>query len=192
MKLAEPRLRRWTREEYYQMGDLGFFEGQRVELIEGEVIERAPQKERHAVAINLVQRALEKTFPAGHWVRVQMPLMLGDVNEPEPDIAVVQGESRAYAETDHPRTALLVVEVSEATLRFDRARKAELYAAAGIADYWIANLVDLQLEVLRKPVADAVAQLGFSYSDRVVLKSGDSISPLAVPDAAIPVADLLP
>lgn len=192
MTLADPQTRRWTRDEYYQMADLGFFQDQRVELIDGEIIEMAPQKELHASVIGLVQRAVEAAFGAGYWVRVQLPLFLSDISDPEPDIAVVPGGPRDYVGSDHPRTALLLIEVSEATLRFDRGRKASLYAASGFADYWIVNLIDMQAEVLRSPAPDDAAMFGFSYSDRRVLKPGESIAPLAAPSASIPVADLLP
>jgi Uma2 family endonuclease len=192
MTLADPKTRRWTRDEYYQMADLGFFQDQRVELIEGEIIQMAPQKEVHAIAIGLGQRALESTFGIGYWVRVQLPLFLTDISEPGPDLAVVQGSPRDYLGGDHPRTALLIVEVSEANLRFDRGRKASLYAAAGIKDYWIVNLIELQLEVLRDLVADPTSPFGFTYKTRRVLKSGESISPLAHPHAVIKVSDVLP
>jgi Uma2 family endonuclease len=186
MTLADPQTRRWTRDEYYQIADLGFFQDQRVELIEGEIIEMAPQKDVHAGVTGLVQRALENAFDVGYWVRVQLPLHFTNISEPEPDIAVVQGGPRDYIGTGHPRTALLVVEVSEATLRFDRGKKARLYAAAGIAEYWIVNLIDKCVEVHRFPGGDA-------YTDIKPYKSGESISPLnAAQGAAAAVLDILP
>src|SRR5262245_27044206 len=143
MQLAEPRTRRWTRDEYYQMADLCWFQDQRVELIDEEIIERSPQRNQHSVALLLVEEALRAAFGNGFWIRTQLPLHLASESEPEPDVAVVPGRAREYHE--HPTTALLVVEVSDATLGFDSKRKASLYASAHIADYWIVNLADERL-----------------------------------------------
>jgi Uma2 family endonuclease len=86
----------------------------------------------------------------------------------------------------------LIVEVSETTLRYDRYRKASLYARVGIQDYWIVNLVHQQLEVRRRPVPDNSQRYGFAYGDRTILKPNEHVSPLAMPQAKILVADLLP
>ena len=111
-----------------------------MELIEGEVVDMPPQKNAHYTAILLAQRALERAFGPNYVVRVQGPLDLGERSQPEPDLAVVPGSPRDYR--DHPKTASLVVEVSDSTLVFDRERKARLFAKAGIPEYWIINLVD--------------------------------------------------
>ena len=105
-------------------------------------------------------------------------------------MSVVPGGPRDYAE--HPTSALSLVEVSETTLAYDRGRKGSLYAAAGIADYWIVNLVDRQLEVYRDPVADPNEPSGFRYNTRIDFVSGQSATPLALPGMTIAVADLLP
>src|SRR6516225_11328145 len=144
--IDEPTPRRWTREEYYQMGELGLFHGQRVELIEGEIMVLSPQNWRHTSTVARVGEALHRVLGTGLWVRMQFPLNLS-TSDPEPDISVVAGRIEDYR--DHPTTALLIVEVSETTLAYDRTRKASLYARAGIADYWIVNLVNNQLEVRR-------------------------------------------
>jgi Uma2 family endonuclease len=144
----------------------------------------------HCISMDQVAEVLRKLFPVGHWVRMQMPLDFGPHSEPQPDVAVVAGERKHF--TDHPTTALLVVEVSDTTLTFDRDRKASLYAQAGIADYWIVNLNDRQLEVYRNPVPDPSQPLGWGYADRTVLSAADVVSPLAAPQAQVAVADLLP
>src|SRR5690348_20336 len=115
MILAEPKKRRFTRGEYYKMGELGMFNGQRVELINGEVIQIAPQMERHVVAIALVARALGRAIGDNHWIRQQAPVFVDESSEPEPDVAVVPGSPRDYQDRDHPQRPLLVVEVSETT-----------------------------------------------------------------------------
>ncbi|MCL2641153.1 MAG: Uma2 family endonuclease [Phycisphaerales bacterium] len=187
--VESPTPHRFTREEYYRLGELGMFEGQRVELIEGEIVDMAPQLTPHAMATSLALQALQKAFP-GYLVRIQMPLSFG-ASEPEPDLAIVTGQPRDYP-TGHPQTALLVVEVSESTLRYDRTRKASLYARAGIKDYWVLNLVKNCLEVMRGPVEDGNAEFGWRYASVTTLKSGDLVSPLAKPQAVIAVTDLLP
>jgi Uma2 family endonuclease len=118
-----------------------------------------------------------------------MPLALTDDSEPEPDVAVVTGNPREYRDA-HPTTALLIVEVADATLPYDRERKANLYARAGIADYWIVNLLDRCLEVYRRPTQAGTANA--RYADRAVLPAETSIAPLATPDKSIAIADLLP
>ena len=183
--------RRWSLAEYYQMAEWGWFEGVRVMLIDGELVFMATQKAPHYVAITLVSDALQPVFGAGFWIRQQAPLELEGVSDTEPDVAVVRGSRNDYRE-NHPRTALLVTEVSDTTLRYDRGHKASLYARGGIADYWIVNLVDRQVEVYRNPVADESAAFGFRYAAQVVYHIGEFISPLANPQAQIAVADLLP
>jgi Uma2 family endonuclease len=102
----------------------------------------------------------------------------------------VPGKARDYSA--HPTTALFIVEISDTTLSHDRNRKGSLYAAARIQDYWIVNLVDRQLEVYRDPVPDPAQPFGMSYSQRTILAPGDTVSPLALPQAQIAVADLFP
>ena len=92
----------------------------------------------------------------------------------------------------HPTSALLVVEVADTTLDYDRGRKASLYASAGIADYWIVNLRDKHLEVCRRPVRDRLQPFGFRYDQITVLKSGRKIAPLAKSKSLMPVGKLLP
>src|SRR5262245_3864692 len=121
---VEPRARRWSKAEYLRMEELGCFQGLRVELIEGEVIEVPPRNNAHAVAVGLAEDALRAAFGPGHWVRVQMPLDLSLTSEPQPDLAVVPGGPRDY--TQRPADALLVVEVSDTSLAFGRGRKASL------------------------------------------------------------------
>jgi Uma2 family endonuclease len=188
--VAAPQPRRWSREEYYALAEQGWFQGQRVELIDGEIWEMSPQHELHFQAILLAGDVLRDAFGPGHTVRPQGPLKLGAISDPEPDLAVVPGSARDYVE--HPTNALLVVEVSESSLAFDRSHKASLYAFAGIQEYWIINLVARQLEVHRDPIPDTQETHGFRYDDVTTLRGGDAVSPLAAPQAMIRVADLLP
>jgi Uma2 family endonuclease len=186
----EPRPRRWTREEYYRMGELGLFHGQRAELIEGEIMVLSPQGPPHGYFTDRAAEILRESAWSGAWVRMQLPIDFGIYSEHEPDVSVVAGARKDYR-AGHPTTALLLVEVSDSTLAFDRGRKASLYAMRGIADYWIINLVDGQLEVRREPRPDLSQPLGYGYASLAVLRPGDVVSPLAAPHLAFAVADLL-
>jgi len=178
---------RWTREAFEKLAEVGLIEPDaRLELIDGEILQKmSPQSSRHATAVLLVAEALRSVFASpAYTVRVQLPLALGPYSEPEPDVAVVEGTPRRYREA-HPSTAVLVVEVADASLAFDRTRKAALYARAGIPDYWIVNLLDGVLEVHRRPEGDA-------YQQRMVLAPHEQIVPLARPGASLEVARLFP
>ena len=189
---AEPQLRRWTREEYVRMSDAGVFgDGERVELIEGEIYTMVPQKSPHFAAIGLAEAACQACFGAGYWVRVQGPIDIGARSMPEPDIAVVRGSPRDYRD-QHPTAALLVTEISETTLHYDRTRKASMYARFGLQDYWIVNLIDTVLEVRRQPCENPLAAFGWDFATTVVYAPGQSVAPLASAGAMISVDDLLP
>lgn len=182
--------KRWTRREYDRMAEAGIFSpDERVQLIEGDIVAMTLQNSPHAVTIGKTQRVLERCFGPNVWVRVQMPLIVDPDSEPEPDLAVVPGAPADYRD-EHPRTALLVVEVSDTTLPLDRDRKRIIYARAGIAEYWIVNLADHRLVVYRDPVTPAGQSA--SYRSSQTLKPSETLSPLAAPTATVAVADLLP
>ncbi|MEN3000289.1 MAG: Uma2 family endonuclease [Armatimonadota bacterium] len=185
--------RLFTRTELERMEEAGMFHPEeRIELIGGELFRKElPLKSPHATAISLCEEALRTIFRQGYVVRVQLPLTLSERDEPIPDLAVVPGSIRDY-EWHHPTTALLVVEVSEATLRFDRRIKASLYAWAGIPDYWIVNLSERVVEVFREPAPMQRTKYGYGYLKMDIYRAGDSLAPLASPETPIPVESLLP
>jgi Uma2 family endonuclease len=185
-----PQSRLWTKAEYYRLGELGFFQGQKAELIEGKIMVLSPQKWPHASTTDRVGKVLEAALGTNVWVRTQLPLNLGLVSDPEPDVSVVPGKREDY--TDHPTTALLIAEVSDTTLAYDRGEKASLYASAGIADYWVVNVRDGESEVRRSPIPDPSEVHGYRYADVATLSRGDQVTPLAAPSISIAVADLLP
>jgi Uma2 family endonuclease len=179
-----PRRRIWTKKEYYKLIDIGFFNGKRAELIEGEIIEMSPMKTPHAIAIRLAETVLAKVFGNAYDVRGQLPVDFNETNEPETDIAVVKGNIRDYLES-HPKTAELIVEISDSTMNYDRNVKAKLYARNGIQDYWIVDLKKRRVEVCRVPKSDKYQEITFFNAD-------DEVSPLAKPNAKIKVSELLP
>ena len=187
----EATTRRWRRVEYDRLVDLGLFEGERLELLDGVLVVREPQKSPHAAITAKVGRVLAAAFGGGWHTRLHSPLALGDFSEPEPDVAVVAGEPDDYFAA-HPSTAALVVEVADSSLRLDRRFKAAIYARAGLGEYWIVNLVDRVVEVHREPLAPAGGADDWSYRSVEVLRPPAHVTPLAAPHTAIPVADLLP
>jgi Uma2 family endonuclease len=184
--------KRWARVEYERLVDLAVFQpDDRVELVGGQLVVREPQGSPHSVATRLAEEALRAAFGTGWDVRTQMPVALDEESEPEPDVAVCAGHPRDYL-AGHPTRPVLLVEVAEASLAFDREHKASLYARARVPDYWIVNLVERVLEVYREPVPSVDTPFGWRFGTLLRLGPTDAVSPLAAPRARIPVADLLP
>ena len=184
-----PKPFRWTVDQYYRMGDLGFFYGKRVQLIKGEIIEMAPMGTPHATSVQLAYTILETVFGKGYVVRSQLPMSFGKIDEPEPDAVVVRGSIRDFAGA-HPSSAELIVEVADTSLRLDRTKKLALYAENLIGEYWILKLKKRCLEVYRQPRQDE--NLGFSYAEMFVLTEDESICPIAKPESSIKVSEMLP
>jgi Uma2 family endonuclease len=189
--ISRSNTHRYSVEEYYKMTELGFFDGEHVELIEGEVLNMSAMGRPHVWSVKRTAELLETLFEPGWFVQTQAPLRFGERSEPEPDVAVVKGRMEDYP-TEHPTTADLIVEVSDKTLYYDRKQKASLYAKAGIADYWVLNLKKNQLEIFRRPIPDPDAFYGFTYSEMRIVIEGELASPLVKPEAAIAVTEMLP
>ena len=183
--------RRWRRVEYDRLVELGMFHGEHLELLDGLLVVREPQKSPHASTVAHIGRVLEAAFGPGWHARLHAPLALDDDSEPEPDVAIVPGVPLDYF-TAHPSTAVLIVEVADSSLRLDRRFKTGLYARARLPEYWIANLVDRVLEVHREPRRARHTEFGATYRTAEVLRPPATVTPLAAPAARIAVADLLP
>ena len=180
----------WTRQEYDRLADAGILSpDERVELLEGEIVTMTPQHGPHSASIGLADALLREAFGPAHWIRIQLPLIIDPDSEPEPDLAVVPGAPRDYV-AEHPRTALLVVEIADSTLERDRAYKSPIYARAGIPEYWIVNLVERRLEIYRDPIGSAGQPARYQVSRKAA--PAEIVSPLSVPHVSIAVADLLP
>jgi Uma2 family endonuclease len=191
MSASQGKAKRWTRLEYERLIDLGAFGPEdRLELIAGELVVREPQGRPHATGIRLVAGTLRAAFGPNWSIEAQLPVALDEESEPEPDVAVVAGGPRDYL-ASHPTRPVLVVEVALTSLALDRGEKARVYARAGVADYWIVNLVDNVLEVYRGPQASPDAPYGWHYGSTTTLRRGDAVAPLALPHRSIPVSDLL-
>jgi Uma2 family endonuclease len=185
-----PTVHRWTRDEFYMLGELGVIPEKRVELMNGEIIHMPPIGTGHATVVTIVRRLLERSIP-GHFARDQQPIIADDFSELLPDIALLAGDPLEYLD-HHPDKPLLVVEVADSSLAYDRTRKASRYAASGIADYWIVNLVDRQLEVYRDPQPMADKEFGHGYASRTIVPVDGQVSPLVAPQVVLAVKDMLP
>ena len=160
-------------------------------LIEGEIFTMTLPKPPHDTALNLAYEFLRTAFPSGHHVRNQQGFDIGTENDPGPDLAVVTGSIRDYSQRT-PTTAILIVEIADSSLYFDTTTKAELYATAGVPDYWVIDLENRQLHFFRDPVSLPAGLGATAYRTRKTLLPKDTIAPLSAPNAVIHIADLLP
>lgn len=147
--------------EYHRMAEAGIFSpDERVELIEGEVIDMAPQKSRHAsVLTELLNRLAQAVGPTAR-VACQVPLSLSDRSEPEPDLMLLRPRADRYSGS-HPTPAdvLLLVEVADSSLRYDREVKVPLYARHGVAEVWLVDLESNRLRLFRQLQAGEYAEI---------------------------------
>lgn len=185
-----PNRHKWTRDEYNRAWQSGAFGETKVELLNGEVIVKAPRTPQRATVIMLASAALWQIFREGTTIRNQMPLVVSDASEPEPDLAVVHGSPRDNP--THPTSALLAIQVSTCTLAGDLGIKAALYAQAKVPEYWVVDINARLLHVHRTPIASASLPNGHGYQTISRFTGTDSVSPLSAPDSSIAIADLLP
>jgi Uma2 family endonuclease len=181
-----PAVHRFTRDEYYQMAATGLFRNERVELLDGEIITMSPQNTPHASTVYRAMFSLIQLLGTSACVRVQAPISLNDWSEPEPDIAVCVPDLHDYSRAHPgPGQILLLIEVADASLLYDRGQKAAAYAASGIAELWIINLPDRRIEVLIDPdlSAQCYRQQRYAFEGDVLPLPGGKI---------ITVADILP
>jgi Uma2 family endonuclease len=183
----QPRLRKFTVKEYYKMAEAGVLrEDERVELIEGEIIKMSPQGPKHASSGSRAGEWFLRNLMDRVIVRMQLPVHLDDNSEPEPDIVLALPNESYYS--DHhptPKEILMIMEVSDSTLAFDRARKSRIYAQAGITQYCLLNLQTRELEDYRQPGRDG-------YRSKQTYSESESFKLAAFPQVAVKVADLLP
>ncbi len=160
-----------------------------VELIEGEIVSVPPQTPRHSRVIAKWKTRLVRLFSDTHDVFVQCPLNVGARSVPEPDFCLVPVFDSNPGQ--HPKQADLVIEVSFASLAYDRTEKASNYASGLMPELWILNLVEDQLEVFRNPQPDPLGIYGHRYLDTRFLQPGSSVTPLFAPQAAMGVSEML-
>jgi len=178
--------RRFTREEYHRMGEVGILKPHdRVELIRGEIVEMSPIGRRHTAFVDNLNEFLVTRLAGRAIVSVQNPVALSDDTEPQPDLKVLRRRVPPYKEREaFGEDTLLLIEVAETSLRYDRSTKLRLYAEAGISEYWIVDCAAESVELYRTPEAEG-------YRDALrVADAGATVSPQAFPDATLTLAEM--
>ena len=183
--IAAPR-HRFNVDEYHRLAEVGILhEGERVELLDGVIVEMMPFGPSHSGSVNRLIRMFER-ISRDRWVTsAQNSVHIGKHNEPQPDLLILHPRDDFYV-ANHPRPndVFLLVKVSDSPLLIDREDKLPIYAAAGIAEVWIVNLPERLVEVYSSPQSGA-------YTEVRVVRPGGALAPAAFPDAAIDTAALL-
>jgi Uma2 family endonuclease len=186
LTILNPALHRFSVTDYYRMAEAGVLPpGARVELLDGKIFDMSPIGPLHGGAVSRLDRFFQRISKDRWLVMVQNPLHLEDSSEPQPDLMLLKPAADDY-DSGHakPEDVFLLVEVSDSTLERDREVKLPLYGRAGVAEFWIVNLVDGTLEIYREPHFTGYAHIQ-------VLQEGESAAPALFPDAVIAVAKLL-
>ncbi len=187
-ELMEQVRHRVSVDDYYKMATAGIFgANDRVELINGEIVDMAPAGSRHASLVTRLNQLFSRSLESEVIVKVQDPLHLDAESEPEPDLMLLKARQDLYSNA-HPEAqdVLLLVEVGDSTARFDREIKLPLYARHRIAEVWLIDVEACRVEVCRAPLAD-----GSDYAERTIVSSG-MIAPRAFPVASVEVGPLFP
>jgi Uma2 family endonuclease len=175
-------IRPLRRAEYDQLVQLGYFEDEHIELLDGELVAMSPIGEPHDWAVQELNEMLVLALHGRAKVRCQSSFAANELSEPEPDITVVP---RTGYMGDHPSQAYLVIEVAESSLAKDRGRKLRLYASCALPEYWVVNLTESCIEVYTEPTSS-------SYARVQRYERGQSITLSAFPDVSIAVSAVLP
>jgi Uma2 family endonuclease len=177
---------RFTVEEYYRLAEVGVLkEDDRVELIEGEIVDMTPIGSRHAATVNLLNHWLVTGCGTRGIVQVQGPLRLGFHSEPQPDLVVLTPRDDFYRDkAPAPDDVLLLIEVADTSLPYDQRVKLPLYARAGVREVWLVDLVRHRVEVCTDPGPDG-------YRRVETRERGDALAPVTFPDLSLPVDALL-
>ena len=176
----------FTVAQYERMGEAGILsENDRVELIEGEIVEMSPIGERHAACVDALSEMLREKLQRSVTIRAQNPVRLGEYSEPQPDVAILKRREDFYRNA-HPTPAdvLLLIEVSDATLEYDRQIKVPLYARAGVPEVWIVNLADERIETY-------AGFAGGAYQTTASAARGEEVQARGVASLRLSVAEVL-
>ena len=182
----QPRRLRFSVDEYYQMIELGMLKDyEKAEIIEGELIDKMPIGEKHSAVVEKLSEILRDKLGESVSLRNQQPIKFSDYNEPQPDLAILQRRDDFYFyENPVPKDVLVLIEVSDATLKYDRDTKLALYAEAEIPEVWIVNLPNNIIEVHQKP-SNGIYQLA------KIFKRGESVKSAILPNLNLKVDEIL-
>jgi len=184
--------RRFTLAEYHYLGELGFFApDERVELIRGEIIQMPTKKTPHSVCNTRLWQQLFVVLAGRAYLRVQEPVILPADSEPQPDVAIVRNSPDDYlASHPYPADILMVMEIADATVKFDQTTKLSLYSEDGIAHYWIFNLVDRHLELYCDPYQDDRGVWG--YRTRHIVLPSETVTLPIFSDVTLALEEIFP
>jgi Uma2 family endonuclease len=173
-------------DEYHRMSEAGILsEDDRIELIEGEIVKMSPIGSRHIGCVNRLNTILNRTAGQLAIISVQNPILLDDYSEPEPDIALLKHRPDFYSQSlATVEDVLLIIEVADTSVEYDRNVKLPLYAKAGIPETWLANLPEDRVEAHSQPINGI-------YEKVRVAKRGECLSPEAIPNLVLSVEDIL-
>lgn len=176
---VRPSRYRFSVDDYHKMAEAGILrESDRVELIRGEIIEKAKISSQHASVVTRISSHFHQVFREKYTLSVQNPINIGDTSEPEPDLAICQWSENYYAHR-HPieSEVLLVIEVADSTLEYDLTLKKTLYAEAGIPEYWVVDVKEKQVHRFRNPEnGDYLKSEMLAGEDEISLPGGASLS----------------
>lgn len=192
MSINQPKPKRFTLDEYHKLTEIGFFhEDDRIELIKGEIIEMAAKGTAHETCLRKLWKELPILVGDRGTLQSQAPIILPPNSEPEPDFAILQNRPDDYLSAHPtPSDVLLVMEISDSTLKYDREVKLSLYAEAGISDYWIFNLFDNQLEAHSEPFQNS--KVNFGYQNRRIVLPNQIIALPCFPDLSLDLSRIFP
>ncbi len=184
--------KRFTIEDYHRLGELGFFEEtERVELIRGEIITMPTKKTPHSVCNTRLVSQLITMLGEKAIIRGQEPIMIPPDSEPQPDVVIAINKPDEYLSSHpYPQDILLLIEISDSTLKYDRETKLSLYSEAEIKNYWIINLVNNYLEDYQKPFQDL--QGNFSYANKEIFLPDSQIKIPGFPDICLDLRKVFP
>lgn len=184
--------KRFTIAEFDRLAELGFFsEDDRVELINGEIIPMVSKGKPHSVCSTRLFRELFKLVGERGTLRGQQPIIIREYNEPEPDRVIVQNREDDYLSTHPiPSDVLLLIEISDSSLKYDQEVKLPIYAEAGISDYWIFNLVNNCLECYSEPYQDLQGKFG--YRSKFIFLPNESVNLPCLPDLSLNLSKVFP
>jgi Uma2 family endonuclease len=176
----------FTVDEYHRMSEAGILsEADRVELIEGEIIKMSPIGKQHAACVKRLNAILSRKAGDAAIISVQDPIRLDDYSEPQPDVALLRPREDFYSrELPGAEDVLLIIEVADTSVEYDRSVKLPLYAKANISETWLANIKEDRIEAYSQPVNGI-------YQNGRLVKRGESLSPESLPDLTIAVEEIL-
>lgn len=178
--------RLFTADEYQRLGEVGILhEDDHVELVDGDIVQMSAVGSRHCAGVDRLVVLMQRCFGARGIGRVQSPVRLNQYSEPEPDIAMLKPRADFYASA-HPTgdDILLIIEVAETSVRYDREVKGPLYARSGVPEFWLVDLSNDSIEVFTQPRAHG-------YGSSRTVKRGERLWIAALPDAVLSVDEVL-